>query len=81
MPVVFRDPQDLLQGLVLPLGVLARYGIRSRLRNRMVTWGVEADYIYRMHAFHKGAVCEWMFGVRYLEFNEEIHVDADGRHR
>lgn len=75
VPVMFRDPGLLLFNGVTPLEVI--YGTLT-MRNWMVTWGAEADYIYRMHAFHNGAVCEWMFGVRYLEFNEEFNIDAVG---
>jgi hypothetical protein len=75
VPVMFHDPLNLLQ--IGPLPVQSIYGTVT-MRNWMVTWGAEADYIYRMHAFHKGTVCEWMFGARYLEFNEEFNVDAVG---
>jgi len=48
------------------------------IRNEVTTWGVELNYIYRMHPNHHGGIFELFFGARYLEFNEQFDVEAIG---
>jgi len=38
------------------------------------TWGVELNYLHRMHPNHCGGMFEWFFGVRYLEFDDQFDV-------
>ncbi len=48
------------------------------VRNEVTTWGVELNYVYRMHPNHHGGIFELYFGARYLELNEQFDVEALG---
>jgi hypothetical protein len=45
-----------------------------KIENRASTWGTEFNYIYRMHPTDHHGTFEWMFGARYMEFNERSSV-------
>ncbi|OHB83074.1 MAG: hypothetical protein A2V98_12590 [Planctomycetes bacterium RBG_16_64_12] len=44
-------------------------------RNKVQTWGVELNYLHRLHPRHQG-VFEWFIGARYLELDEDFVVEA-----
>lgn len=44
-------------------------------RNRVQTWGVELNYLHRVHPGHYG-IFEWFAGARYLEFDESFTVEG-----
>ncbi len=48
------------------------------VQNRVELWGAEVDYLYRTHPVRRMGMFEFMFGVRYLEFDELFSVDAFG---
>lgn len=48
------------------------------VHNSVQIWGVEWNYFYRTHPFHKGGFLEFKVGARYLEFNELFDVDGIG---
>jgi len=41
-------------------------------------WGTEFNYLVRTHPGERGGMWEWFFGVRYLEFDEQYDVRANG---
>jgi hypothetical protein len=65
------DPDFVLHDLPLSFDTV-------ELRNRVETWGVEWNYLYRCHPTHNGGIFEFFLGARYLEFNETFDVDARG---
>jgi hypothetical protein len=48
------------------------------LRNEVNVWGTEVDYIYRTHSGGHGGIFEFLFGVRYLEFEELFSFEGYG---
>lgn len=50
----------------------------AKIRNRVRTWGVELEYLWRTAPMHSGGYFEVFAGARYLEFNDEFSVDAAG---
>jgi hypothetical protein len=51
---------------------------RATLGTEAHIWGIESNYIYRHHPTHLGCLCDWYFGARYIEFNEDFTADAIG---
>ncbi|MHC4401471.1 MAG: BBP7 family outer membrane beta-barrel protein [Planctomycetota bacterium] len=47
-------------------------------RNAVETWGVELNFLYRMHPNHHGGIFELFGGARYMEIDELFSVDALG---
>jgi len=41
-------------------------------------WGTEFNFMLRTHPRQRGGMWEWYFGARYLEFDEEFIVHANG---
>ena len=86
--VVFSDPpfgsQPLhsLQGFIdtglTTVDDLAVIFDQVTARNVIETWGVELNYIYRMHPCARGGILEILLGARYLEFDEAFNVEALG---
>jgi hypothetical protein len=48
------------------------------LRNFTKFWGVEAAYLFRMHPFDGGTYAEIIGGPRYVEFNDQFDIEAQG---
>lgn len=48
------------------------------LRNEVSTWGTEVNYIRRTHPGGHGGIFEFLFGVRYLEFEELFAFEGYG---
>jgi hypothetical protein len=48
------------------------------ITNRTYTDGVEALYTYRQHQFENGGQLQWMFGGRYVRFDDEFDVSGVG---
>jgi len=48
------------------------------MKNRVNTWGVELNYVYRFRRCHHGGNTELFLGARYVEFNERFIVEALG---
>lgn len=44
--------------------------------NQVKTWGIELNYLYRMHPNHYGGIFELFLGARYLEFDERFTVQG-----
>ncbi|MDO4576456.1 MAG: BBP7 family outer membrane beta-barrel protein [Planctomycetia bacterium] len=44
---------------------------KATMSNRIETWGVELNYLRRMHPTKKG-MFEWGLGVRYMRYDEEF---------
>ncbi|NLX95568.1 MAG: BBP7 family outer membrane beta-barrel protein [Rhodopirellula sp.] len=49
------------------------------LKNKVETWGTELNYIFRTHPAGHGGIFEFLFGVRYLKFNETFSFDGYGQ--
>lgn len=45
---------------------------------RIDPWSIEVDYMRRTHAFHHGGYMEFLAGVRYMEFNDQIEFEGIG---
>jgi len=41
-------------------------------------WGTEFNFLIRTHPREYGGMWEWYFGARYLEFDEQFDVNANG---
>lgn len=41
-------------------------------------WGTEFNLLLRTHPRQHGGMWEWFFGARYLEFEEQFNVNANG---
>jgi hypothetical protein len=48
------------------------------LENSTRAWGTEFNYLVRTHPGQRGGMWEWYFGARYLEFDEQFDVHANG---
>lgn len=48
------------------------------VENHLETWGIEGNYMYRMHPNRLGGLFELFLGVRYLEFDEGFFVEGVG---
>jgi len=48
------------------------------VRNEVAHWSTELSFIHRTHQLHHGGYFEWLFGARYLQFDETFEVDARG---
>jgi len=48
------------------------------LQNRLDAWGLELNYVYRMHPNRFGGFLEFMGGVRYIEFDDEFAAVGTG---
>jgi len=48
------------------------------LTNRTYTDGIEALYTYRQHQFENGGQLQWMFGGRYVRFDDDFGVLGTG---
>jgi hypothetical protein len=47
-----------------------------RAENRIDTWGVELNYLYRTHPRSHGGILELFLGARYLDFDETFSVEG-----
>ena len=48
-----------------------------KVRSNVNTWGTELMYLRRTHPLHNG-ILEFFAGVRYMEFDDTLNVDARG---
>jgi hypothetical protein len=48
------------------------------LRDDVSSWGIEFDYLCRSDQLHNGGFFEWFIGPRYLEFDDNFLVNAQG---
>jgi hypothetical protein len=46
--------------------------------NKIETWGLEMNYVYRFHPCDKGGILEFLAGARYFEFDEQFNVEGLG---
>ena len=87
--MVFADPGfgnnlHFLDGIVGQVGgvnVIERVPVNFSevtLVNHTYTNGVELLYTYRQHLTHNGGQIQWMMGARYVRFDDEFLVDANG---
>jgi hypothetical protein len=49
-----------------------------QVENRVSLWGAEANYLFRTHPVRRAGIFEFLFGVRYLEFEELFSIDGFG---
>jgi hypothetical protein len=86
----FRDPQGLIQGPIaefnfpnegLNFEVDGRFPMNFSsvtMYNKIGTWNVELNALYRTYPSHWGGQCEFTFGPRYMEINEDFSASAVG---
>jgi hypothetical protein len=61
--------------LILPLPVTFTAVL---VQSVVTTWGIEFDYIGRSNQLHNGSFFEWYLGPRYIEFDDNYLVLANG---
>ncbi len=62
----------------LPIGNVAAEFLHLTISDRVETSGVEALYTYRQHQFERGGQLEWMFGGRWVWFQDEFNMFGQG---
>lgn len=68
------DPTDTKSAVVSRRLPVTLYNVIET--NFVTTWGVEANFLHRLHTFHEGSTIELFGGARYFEFNDEFGVQA-----
>jgi hypothetical protein len=79
--ILFKDPQNLLEGLVDSAGVFGLQKLPTifnyvKVQNDTTPWGLELMYVYRTHPGYHGCMMEFYAGARYLEFDDTFKVWA-----
>ncbi len=84
--VMFHDPQGYLIALNDALFHPVEATVHSvpvefysmSVCNQTYTDGIEALYTYRQHQFENGGQLQWMFGGRYVRFDDDFNVVGTG---